>query len=47
MSAESIFVYMTLTGLVLIPVALAMTDFSQPINLRPRTARASRPRSRS
>lgn len=33
MSAESIFLYMTLTGLALIPVALAMTDFSRPINL--------------
>jgi drug/metabolite transporter (DMT)-like permease len=32
MSAESIFVYMTLTGLALMPVALAMTDFSQRIN---------------
>lgn len=32
MSAESIFVYMTITGLLLVPVALAMTDFSQPIN---------------
>ena len=32
MSAESIFLYMTLTGLLLIPVALWMTDFSQPIN---------------
>jgi len=32
MSAESIFAYMTLTGLLLVPVALAMTDFSQPIN---------------
>jgi drug/metabolite transporter (DMT)-like permease len=32
MSAESIFFYMTVTGLALIPVALAMTDFSQPIN---------------
>jgi uncharacterized membrane protein len=32
MSAESIFVYMTLMGLALIPVALFMTDFSQPIN---------------
>ena len=32
MSAESIFFYMTLTGLALIPVALVMTDFSQPIN---------------
>jgi uncharacterized membrane protein len=32
MSAESIFFYMTLTGLLLVPVALWMTDFSQPIN---------------
>jgi drug/metabolite transporter (DMT)-like permease len=32
MSAESIFVYMALTGLALIPVALYMTDFSTPIN---------------
>ncbi|UIJ46972.1 DMT family transporter [Sphingomonas cannabina] len=32
MSAESIFVYMTLTGLVLIPAAWAMTDFARPIN---------------
>lgn len=32
MSAESIFVYMMLSGLVLIPIAWAMTDFSQPIN---------------
>jgi uncharacterized membrane protein len=32
MSAESIFFYMTLMGLALIPVALYMTDFSQPIN---------------
>ncbi len=32
MSAEIIFLYMTLTGLMLIPVALWMTDFSQPIN---------------
>jgi drug/metabolite transporter (DMT)-like permease len=32
MSAESIFVYMTLTGLVLIPAAWAMTDFGKPIN---------------
>ncbi len=31
MNAENIFLYMTLTGLVLIPVALWMTDFSQPI----------------
>ncbi|MBV9317459.1 MAG: EamA family transporter [Gammaproteobacteria bacterium] len=32
MRAESIFIYMTLTALALIPVALWMTDFSQPIN---------------
>jgi uncharacterized membrane protein len=32
MSAEAIFVCMTLMGLVLVPVALWMTDFSQPIN---------------
>ncbi len=32
MSAESIFVYMTLMGIALIPAALYMTDFSQPIN---------------
>ena len=32
MRAESIFFYMTVTGLLLIPVALYMTDFSQPIN---------------
>ncbi|WP_456440747.1 EamA family transporter, partial [Caldithrix abyssi] len=32
MKAESIFFYMTLTGILLIPVALLMTDFSQPIN---------------
>jgi uncharacterized membrane protein len=32
MSAESIFVYMTITGLALIPLALYMTDFSTPIN---------------
>src|ERR1700704_3668196 len=31
MDAENIFLYMTLTGLVLIPVALWMTDFSKPI----------------
>lgn len=31
-SAESIFVYMTLSGLILIPVAWAMTDFGRPIN---------------
>lgn len=33
MRAEGIFAWMTLTGLALIPVALAMTDFTQPINL--------------
>jgi uncharacterized membrane protein len=32
MDAENIFLYMTLTGLLLIPVALWMTDFSAPIN---------------
>ncbi|MEA1647981.1 DMT family transporter [Nitrospirillum sp. BR 11164] len=32
MSAEAIFAYMALTGLLLAPAALAMTDFSQPIN---------------
>lgn len=31
MKAESIFFYMTLTGLALIPVAVLMTDFSKPI----------------
>jgi drug/metabolite transporter (DMT)-like permease len=33
MSAESIFLYMTLTGLLFIPVAFALTDFSKPVNL--------------
>jgi uncharacterized membrane protein len=33
MSAESIFTYMMITGLMFMPVALALTDFSQPINL--------------
>jgi drug/metabolite transporter (DMT)-like permease len=33
MSAESIFVYMMLTGLLFIPVAFVLTDFSKPINL--------------
>ena len=33
MSAESIFVYMMVTGLMFIPVALALTDFSKPIYL--------------
>jgi drug/metabolite transporter (DMT)-like permease len=32
MHAESIFVHMAVMGLALIPVALYMTDFSQPIN---------------
>jgi drug/metabolite transporter (DMT)-like permease len=32
MRAESIFFYMTVTGLLLDPVALWMTDFSHPIN---------------
>lgn len=33
MKAESIFFYMALTGIVLAPIALWMTDWSQPINL--------------
>jgi drug/metabolite transporter (DMT)-like permease len=32
MDAASIFFYMMLSGLLLVPLALAMTDFSQPIN---------------
>ena len=32
MDAENIFLYMTITSLLLIPVALWMTDFSTPIN---------------
>lgn len=32
MSAESIFFYMTVSGLLLVPVALFMTDFSKQIN---------------
>lgn len=32
MDAESIFFYMTVSALLFVPVALAMTDFSQPIN---------------
>ncbi len=32
MKAESIFFYMMLTGLILIPIALLMTDYSQEIN---------------
>jgi drug/metabolite transporter (DMT)-like permease len=33
MSAEGIFAYMMLTGLLFIPVAFALTDFSRPLNL--------------
>lgn len=33
MEAESIFFYMTLSGLLFIPLALLMTDFTQPINM--------------
>ena len=32
MNAESIFFYMMISGIALMPVALYMTDFSQPIN---------------
>lgn len=32
MAGESIFFYMMLTGLMLAPIAFAMTDFSQPVN---------------
>lgn len=32
MSAESIFTYMAISGMLLIPIALWMTDFNQPIN---------------
>ncbi len=32
MDAASIFFYMMLSGLLLVPIALAMTDFSLPIN---------------
>jgi uncharacterized membrane protein len=35
MDAESIFFYMTVTGLLLMPVAIWMTDFSVPINWGP------------
>ena len=35
MSSEGIFFYMTATGLLLIPVALWMTDFRKAINWRP------------
>ncbi|MBR4809550.1 MAG: DMT family transporter [Bacteroidales bacterium] len=31
--AESVFIYMAISGLVLIPVALLMTDFSTPVNM--------------
>jgi drug/metabolite transporter (DMT)-like permease len=33
MSAESIFVYMMVTGLLFIPVAVWFTDFSKPVNM--------------
>jgi uncharacterized membrane protein len=32
MDAENIFLYMTITSLLLVPIALRMTDFSTPIN---------------
>jgi drug/metabolite transporter (DMT)-like permease len=32
MKAESIFFYMALTGIILLPIALWLTDFSEPIN---------------
>lgn len=32
MEAESMFFYMTVAGLLLIPIAIYMTDFSQPVN---------------
>jgi uncharacterized membrane protein len=32
MNAENIFLYMTITGLLLIPIALWLTDFSKPVN---------------
>lgn len=35
MSSEGIFVYMTATGLILIPIALWMTDFGKPIHWKP------------
>jgi drug/metabolite transporter (DMT)-like permease len=35
MRSESIFFYMTLTGLLLVPVAVWMTDFAKPINWGP------------
>jgi uncharacterized membrane protein len=33
MSAESIFFYMMVTAVMLIPIAISMTDFSNPINI--------------
>ncbi len=33
LDAESIFIYMMISGIVLIPGALALTDFTKPINL--------------
>jgi uncharacterized membrane protein len=33
MSAESIFFYMMVTAVMLIPIAISMTDFSKPINM--------------
>jgi uncharacterized membrane protein len=35
MQAESIFFYMTVTGLLLVPVAVWMTDFKKPVNWGP------------
>jgi drug/metabolite transporter (DMT)-like permease len=35
MRSESIFFYMTLTGLLLVPAAVYMTDFSKPVNWGP------------
>ena len=32
MRADSIFIYMALSGLMIIPIAVAMTDFGQSIN---------------
>lgn len=36
MRSESLFLYMALTGLLLVPVAVAMTDFGKPVNWGPR-----------
>ena len=36
MKAESIFFYMMVSGILVVPAALAMTDFGQPINWGPR-----------